>query len=119
MGKLMFNGIDYTGGVSNNGHTYSTTEQVVGTWIDGSTVYEKTIVLSSELTINANAWGVTSEPSSGISSLIDMVVLSSTGTVYLAYGAIDTRDYIRIYNVRSNAEIRIKTFIIRYTKTST
>jgi hypothetical protein len=24
-------------------HTYSTTEQVVGTWIDGSTLYEKTI----------------------------------------------------------------------------
>lgn len=25
------------------GHTYSTTEQIVGTWIDGSPVYEKTI----------------------------------------------------------------------------
>lgn len=24
-------------------HTYSTTEQAVGTWIDGSTLYEKTI----------------------------------------------------------------------------
>ena len=25
-----------------SGHNYSTTEQVVGTWIDGSTLYEKT-----------------------------------------------------------------------------
>ena len=97
---------------------YSTSERVIGVWTDGKPLYEKTVVLSSELTINANDWGVTSEPSSGISSLIDMVVLSSTGTVYLAYGAIDTGDYIRIYNVRSNAEIRIKTFIIRYTKTT-
>ena len=47
MGKLMFNGIDYTGGVSNNGHTYSTDEQVVGTWIDGSPVYEKTQYISA------------------------------------------------------------------------
>lgn len=29
------------GAVSGGGHTYSTTEQVVGTWIDGSTLYEK------------------------------------------------------------------------------
>lgn len=29
------------------GHTYSTTEQVVGTWIDGSPVYEKTITISN------------------------------------------------------------------------
>lgn len=28
-------------------HTYSTTEQVVGTWIDGSTVYEKTVEISN------------------------------------------------------------------------
>lgn len=28
-------------------HTYSTTEQVVGTWIDGSTLYEKTVAISN------------------------------------------------------------------------
>lgn len=31
------------GSSSGSGHNYSTTEQVVGTWIDGSTIYEKTI----------------------------------------------------------------------------
>lgn len=29
--------------VGGDGHTYSTTEHEVGTWIDGSTLYEKTI----------------------------------------------------------------------------
>ena len=53
MGKLMFNGIDYTGGASNNGHTYSTDEQVVGTWIDGSPVYERTVVAIGDMTQNA------------------------------------------------------------------
>jgi len=36
MGKLMLNSKCYTGGSSE--HDYSTTEQVVGTWIDGSTL---------------------------------------------------------------------------------
>lgn len=35
---------DFAGGGST--HNYSTTEQVVGTWIDGSTLYEKTIAVS-------------------------------------------------------------------------
>ena len=30
-------------GSGSSEHTYSTTEQVVGTWIDGSTLYEKTL----------------------------------------------------------------------------
>ena len=30
-------------GGGGSGHTFSTTEQIYGTWIDGSTVYEKTI----------------------------------------------------------------------------
>jgi hypothetical protein len=98
---------------------YSTDEKIVGTWIDGSTVYEKTIVLSSELQIGANSWEATSEPNSGMDTLVDIVALSSTGTVYVVFGAIDTGDYVRLYNVRSNAEIRVKTFTIRYTKTST
>lgn len=37
-------------------HTYSTTEQVVGYWIDGSPIYEQTIQLSSDVTVGANAW---------------------------------------------------------------
>lgn len=39
-------------GSSSSGHTYSTTEQVVGTWIDGSTLYEKTLHWTG--TCNAN-----------------------------------------------------------------
>lgn len=31
------------GSGSSGGHNYSTDEQVVGTWVDGSTVYEKTV----------------------------------------------------------------------------
>lgn len=33
-------------------HNYSTTEQVVGTWVDGSPVYEKTFVINNPATGN-------------------------------------------------------------------
>lgn len=33
--------------INSGKHHYSTTEQIVGTWIDGSTVYEKTLYLAS------------------------------------------------------------------------
>ena len=39
MPKLMFNGVEYSGGGS---QTYSTEEQLVGEWIDGSILYSKT-----------------------------------------------------------------------------
>lgn len=37
--------------ISGNQHDYSTTEQVVGKWIDGSTLYEKTIFYDNQATI--------------------------------------------------------------------
>ena len=35
------------GGSGGGGHDYSTTEQEIGTWIDGSTLYEKVVNLGS------------------------------------------------------------------------
>ena len=43
MGKIMHGGIEYSGGGGNNGVNYSTAEQVIGTWIDGKPLYQKTI----------------------------------------------------------------------------
>jgi hypothetical protein len=34
-------------GSGSSGHNYSTDEQVVGTWIDGSTIYEKTFYVDN------------------------------------------------------------------------
>ena len=44
-------GVKYGGGGSSS-HTYSTTEHEVGTWIDGSTLYEKTIYYAGSITSN-------------------------------------------------------------------
>ena len=43
-------GLNFSGGGGSASHDYSTSEQVVGTWIDGSTVYENTITISNTST---------------------------------------------------------------------
>ena len=43
MSLIIKNGVEYAGGSSS--HEYSTTEQVVGTWIDGRPVYEKLFIM--------------------------------------------------------------------------
>lgn len=45
---LVINGL----GVLSAAHTYSTTEQVVGTWIDGKPIYEKTFIGTAPSTLN-------------------------------------------------------------------
>lgn len=48
MGMIIKNGVVYAGGGGGSySHEYSTTEKVVGTWIDGSNVYERTIYIPS------------------------------------------------------------------------
>lgn len=42
MGKMILNGKEYAGSGS-EWHEYSTDEKVVGKWIDGKPIYEKTI----------------------------------------------------------------------------
>ena len=37
-------------------HHYSTDEHIVGTWIDGSTLYEKSIVLNSSFSVSTGNW---------------------------------------------------------------
>lgn len=81
--------VDYTvayipnsGGSSGGGsssHTYSTTEQKVGTWIDGSDIYEK----SFEVTITQSSNPIIEQDASYIDALIsyDAVVKNSLGYI--------------------------------------
>lgn len=45
MGMIIKNGVVYAGGGGgSSSHEYSTTERVVGKWVDGSNLYEKTYI---------------------------------------------------------------------------
>ena len=59
-------------------HHYSTSEKIVGTWIDGSTVYERTWDFSANpIQLRYDAWIDSTIPSSeGIANIIDCKCLS-------------------------------------------
>lgn len=100
-------------------HNYSTDEQIVGTWIDGSTLYQKSFVFTSSLTITDD-WVSTPFSISGLDKIIDGIIwrVSSGGSVY-----IDTNvdgDNIRISTKSKNTNFAIGSVLtIRYTKSST
>lgn len=51
MAKAIINGQEIFGNVhigGGSGHTYSTTEQVVGTWVDGRPLYQKSYVTNMQ-----------------------------------------------------------------------
>lgn len=103
-------------------HNYSTSEQIVGTWIDGSTLYEKTI------STNSSSVDLTSL---GISTLakIEGVIQHTNGKVTPISYESEAADWaVPVYDVPSKilslAGIGTSrggtwTFTIRYTKSST
>ena len=80
--KIYYMGTEYGntggGGGGSSSHTYSTTEHIVGTWIDGSDIYEK----SFEVTIT-ETMPIIEQDASYIDALIsyDAVVKNSLGYI--------------------------------------
>ena len=107
---------------------YSTNEQVVGTWVDGKTLYEKTIMLGTRITINYDYTTILADMSSdNIESLIDAVVFDNNGgtdynLVRLVVGCVDIMlggDKKLYANIMAGAlERKMTGYTIRYTKTS-
>ena len=99
-------------------HHYSTDEQVIGTWIDGSTIYEKTFVFSSTLSCTSNAWTNTDISSSNIGRIVSVSCFTNSGSLFDFIGANrDSTNYVQLFNVRSSA-IPVDIVTLRYTKTS-
>lgn len=99
-------------------HHYSTDEKVIGTWIDGSTIYGKTFVLENALTLSSNSWNNTPISNSGISKVIDVTVFSSQGAVFKQIAANrDSGNYVQILNSRDN-NITINCIYLEYIKSS-
>ena len=72
-------------------HNYSTDEQVVGTWIDGSAVYEKTIFLTkSDFTkVSSGVYTFTSHGISNIDRIIELKgIIKTVSYGYCVLGSI-------------------------------
>jgi len=98
-----------------DGNDYSTDEQVVGTWIDGKPLYQKTIVSNSYWDISANSWASTGVSMSNIGMVINAIGIRDKRT--LPIGARMNNDVVEIISYRTTGD-EIDTVTIQYTKTT-
>jgi hypothetical protein len=119
MGKIMFNGESYTGGTGDGGHTYSTTEHVVGTWIDGKPIYEKSYPITN--TNISTGWNILINNVSDIDTFVSgECVLSDSSYDYSWEGSYHHNGDIAIYNFLGGDISSANGYVtIRYTKSST
>lgn len=100
------------------GHVYSTNEHVIGKWIDGSDLYEKTIEITSPA-IGQRAYAheitnygmIVAHDIVGISSGRDITDTTMTGetiTFFTLYGADATNVYIQVSTAISKIYANIK-----------
>lgn len=114
---------------SGSTHTYSTTEQIVGTWIDGSPIYEKSFSITSpEKNVSTNIIEITSLSVDDVVSL-EGVINAVSNAIYIGNSNWqmwtrmnweDTnKDYIACSITNYAYAVQPLVVTIRYTKTST
>lgn len=102
-------------------HHYSTEEQIVGTWVDGNTLYEKSFTLASQINVNSE-WGSIgySVPNINIITSCEVIRVGSRGTWPLQSSTNTTTGDIRLsaYGM-ANIDLGAGSIVtIRYTKTT-
>lgn len=110
-------------GLYNSGFpfVYSSEEQVVGVWLDNSTIFQKSWDFgNSPLSIPTQAWTNTSISKSGIGTIVGVEGVNADGAVWDILGArasSSSSNYVQLYSTRNTA-ITLKYLTLRYTKTS-
>lgn len=103
-------------------HKYSETEQIVGYWLDGRPIYEKTIVLASAITVsagNTSSAGAWTTLDSGWTNPVRVLNIkcyhenSAGGALWTHLSANWTSNEIRVLNVRS-VSLLVEAFTIQY-----
>lgn len=105
-----------TGSVSNAQHNYSTSDQVIGTWIDGKPLYQRTWN-NLTVSISANTWANTGISATDIDTIVDGTMQDDnkqkiSGTI----GFMSSHTYIGVYPQIGNRDL--KSLTIQYTKTT-
>lgn len=97
------------------GVNYSTTEQVIGTWIDGSIIYQRTFEFSSPVSVGGS-WVNTTIDSTGIDKIIRVVGYHSDGTCYSDICADPTKNNHTVVGIEGYSQGNVSTLVLEYTK---
>lgn len=99
---------------------YSTDEQIIGTWIDGKTLYQKTLTYNSSISLNDSSW--TTIPFTGVPSMDYCVVISmATDCIFdnRVRLKVDNGDIKGATSQESGQTVNSITVTIQYTKPTT
>lgn len=97
-------------------HHYSTSEKIVGTWIDGSTVYERTWDFGSNVLLQSNTWFNTSIDGSMMVKITKVEAMDTNGT-YFPIGA-NHSNVVGLISFRTGYDTGVRYLTLQYTKTS-
>lgn len=107
---------DAISGISGGNHEYSTDEQVVGTWIDGSVIYERTFEFQSQLTVSSSNWTSSGISADGIEKIMGVELFGVSN--YQGGGLANIQNNVIMLQTTRNSDAYVKEFLLRYTKAS-
>ena len=102
-------------------HTYDSSEKKIGYWINGEPIYEKTIELPSDVTVNANAWNNNVYTNSEDIILVGCKAFHHGSGVYVGWSFMgfqsssSDKTKVCLYNSR-DASCQVNVLIIQYIK---
>ena len=96
---------------------YSTNEQVIGTWIDGKPLYQKSFTLSSQLQVASSSWTNANVSVSNIDKIVYGDGISEDGTYQGTLATDKNNNVIYLQALRSSASY-VKYLTVQYTKTT-
>lgn len=98
-------------------HAYSATEQVVGSWIDGKPIYERTVDLGVNQLIPQNSWYASGIVISDVALLIEVKGIGEAGAAY-NLNAYPNNSEVMLQTARDGNAGYVKWVSIQYTKTT-
>jgi hypothetical protein len=117
---LTYNGATWENADNRSWQAYSTTEQVVGTWIDGSIVYEKCIILNNgiDIQVSNTNWTDTGVTFADVDKFIDAFGIGNDGSYQGQILAYTDNDILKLQTPRNDVGW-VAILYVRYTKSST
>lgn len=97
---------------------YSTDEHIIGTWVDGSTLYEKTWDFGSNLEVSYNSWTETTAVCTGIDLVVRADMTNSGGTYTSVMVSKKANGKFEIQTARNGYTSWCRYLTLRYTKAS-
>lgn len=99
-------------------HHYSTDEHIIGTWIDGEPLYERTIDAGSDIEISNSSWISTGITVNNVSTIINCFGTANDNSFQGTTLAYISNNVLQCQTPRHSGSAWIRWFVLQYTKTT-